>query len=422
MPNLVDLHLEECTISSKVELLQLVGVSGLTSRCAGGLQLKSVAWAKGSQEGQEEVVLPLTVVPALEQCGNLVKLQLHCYWKEYHYSKPFEAPAATYSCISRMQHLKDLAIVLPPEAPADFLPSVPTGLTHLQLESTTAFIWPERSPLAVLQQILQLQHLQSLQIKSVYKFDAATLVNMTQLLCLQLEGMDVDAAVLARMPHLQQLVLEDCRSAAPAASALEGIGQLSQLRVLKLLHWTTAQNDGSHMQQSLLHEAPVGRLSALIASSHLQRLHISCVDRHNSFRSPLPEGFVAHMFPQGRLLAQLVSLQLGPEHECTISHKTSCILGEDLQHIALSCPHLKSLHIKGVPKAGTAADALPQLCECRVRGWSCICPGQQCGCCCGADDTADLPQLVLQPRFQQCGPATLDLPHQPATNGDDARV
>jgi hypothetical protein len=55
---------------------------------------------------------------------------------------------------------------------------------------------------------------------------------MTQLLCLRLENVALDAAALRRMPHLQQLMLEGCNTEATAALVLAAIGQLTQLRVL----------------------------------------------------------------------------------------------------------------------------------------------------------------------------------------------
>lgn len=134
------------------------------------------------------------------------------------------------------------------------------------------------------------------------------------------------------MPRLQHLVVEDFKTAASPASALQALGQLSQLRVLKVLHWVSSSDPHEHT--SLLHAAPVGGLSALTASSQLQRLHVSCLAQHSTYGSALPDGAAAHMFPQGKLLPQLWSLHLGPEKADCMTE--GCITGPDLECIAHS--------------------------------------------------------------------------------------
>lgn len=351
LPNLADPHLEECSVSSKADLFQLVGTAGLSS-----LHLENVSWRAGSQEGMDRLVLPLAVVPILERCSSLVTLHLHFSWDSLDMTAPHSSKE--FVSISRLQHLKDLALVLPSDAPADFLPRVPTGLTHLGLKSFHR-LGLSHEPV-VLQQIPQLQHLQSLRIDSVCGFDPASLVSMTQLLRLHLERVSVQTIQLARMPHLQQLVLEDCSTAESAASALAALGHLSQLQVLKLLHWVKFARG----EPSLLHAAPVASLSALTASTKLQQLHVNCRARHGRCGSAFPDGAVAHMFPSGRVLEQLVVLHLGPEKGFT--GFDGFLSGEDLECIAASCPSLQSLHIKGSLKAGKPTDALLQLHECHT--------------------------------------------------------
>jgi hypothetical protein len=63
--------------------------------------------------------------------------------------------------ISRLQHLQHLALDLPYDAPKTFLPGVPTGLTHLELQSRGC---QEEVEPVVLRHIPQLRHLQSLSI------------------------------------------------------------------------------------------------------------------------------------------------------------------------------------------------------------------------------------------------------------------
>jgi hypothetical protein len=216
----------------------------------------------------------------------------------------------------------------------------------------------------VLRHIPQLRHLQSLSIKGISRFDAATLVGMTQLLCLLLTEVPVDAASLGSMPHLQELVLYKCHTEAPAASAAAAIGQLSALKVLKVLQWRPANGYGS-----LFDGAPLNAFSALTASSQLQRLHVNCIGEHG-YRSSVPDSAVAHMFPPGRLLQHLVFLQICPDkpkyhrrHRDDTSDNG--LSNKDLQCMASSCPALQSLHLKGSLKAGQALDALLQLSECR---------------------------------------------------------
>jgi hypothetical protein len=353
LPNLVDLHLEECSVSSKADLLQLVGAAGLSS-----LHLENVSWRAGSQEGMDRLVLPMAVVPILGRCSSLVTLHLHFYWDSLDMTAPHSFKK--FVSISRLQHLKDLALVLPSDAPADFLPSVPINLTYLGLKSFHRLGLSHQHQPVVLQQIPQLQHLQSLRIDSLCGFDPASLVSMTQLLRLHLEGVSVQTIQLARMPHLQQLVLEDCSTAESAASALAALGHLSQLQVLKLLHWVKFERG----EPSLLHAAPVAGLSALTASTKLQQLHVNCRAMHGRCGSAFPDGAVAHMFPSGRVLEQLVVLHLGPEK--AFIGFDGFLSGEDLDCIAAACPRLQSLHIKGSLKAGKPTDALLQLKECHT--------------------------------------------------------
>jgi hypothetical protein len=214
----------------------------------------------------------------------------------------------------------------------------------------------------VLQQIPQLDHLQSLHIKDIGAFDICTLVNMTQLLCLRLEEMAVDAAVLGRMPRLQELVLQDCTTETPAASALAAIGQLTQLRVLEVVHFNKANN-----HTSLLHDAPISAMSALTTSSQLQRLHVNCMKYSSG--SAVPDGAILHMFWPGHL-QQLVYLRMGPEKasvgdRCRGSGTcTGIVHEEDLECIVSCCPSLQSLHLMYSLKAGDAIEALLQLRQC----------------------------------------------------------
>jgi hypothetical protein len=257
--------------------------------------------------------------------------------------------------ISRLQHLQKLNLVLPYGAPTDFLPRVPSSVKDFNLEASE---YGGSHQTMLLQQIPQLQHLQSLHLKNVLGFDAASLVNMKQLLCLQLAQVKLDAGVLGHLLHLQQLVLEDCNTEATAAVALAAIGQLSQLQVLTVSH--LARSDKPYA--CLLEEATVSEMSALTASSHLQHLKVNCFKY--GYVCALPHGAAAHMFPPGRLLQQLLFLQFGPG-EFGNDDCGGCLSSEDLRHIASSCPNLQSVHLKHAIKKNQTWDALLQLHDCR---------------------------------------------------------
>jgi hypothetical protein len=391
LPNLVELKLHNCRIGSKAELLQLVTTSGLTS-----LHLEELSWTEGAR-GRTAWTVPLcTVVPALEHCSKLVTLRLKLPSGMGDFGRTSSSPLAG---ISRLQHLQHLSLDLPYDAPEHFFPEVPAGLTHLELKSGNSGVGGVKP--AVLRQIPQLQHLQSLSIKRMPRFDAGTLVGMTQLVCLRLKDVPVDAASLGSMPHLQELVLDKCHTAAPivsgndnqrrddhyyygrgyghnhnddhgvATSAMAAIGQLTALKVLKIVEWA-----GPDRYDSLLHKAPPDSYSALTASSQLQCLHVDCMgeDPYSS-RSSIPDGAVGHMFPPGRLLQHLVFLQIGSDNpnfhhrRCAYDDdgenvSDGSLSGEELQRIVCSCPSLQSLHLKGSLKADQAVDALLQLSEC----------------------------------------------------------
>jgi hypothetical protein len=364
LPDLVELKLVKCRVSSKADVLQLLGASGLTS-----LHLNNVSWTellsaaskrRGGYTEPHSVIL--SVLSALEQCSNLVALHLdlpeRCSKKDLETAGP-----SPLTSISQLQHLRSLEVTFPYEVPSDFMPNAPPATTHLKLEVST---YDEKTPMVV-QHIPHLQHLQSLHIKSISRFDNADLVNMTQLLCLRLENVALDAAALGRMPHLQQLMLEGCNTEATASSVLTAIGKLTQLRVLAVAQ-QEATKDSYH---SLLHDAPLSAMSALTASSQLQRLHVDCLVGGNG--STLPGGAVAHMFQPDRLLQQLLHLQLGPldvrqkarHDDFYPSGCSGVVSGEDLQCIALCCPRLHSLHVNVSLKAREAVDPLLQLRECR---------------------------------------------------------
>jgi hypothetical protein len=356
LPNLVELKLVACCVGSVAELLQLVRASGLTS-----LHLDNVSWAAASREHEnhtEACSATFAILPELEQCSSLVALHLDLSDRCINKEDLATAGPSPLTSISQLQHLHYLDVSFPYRTPYNFMPSVPSAITHLKLGYPST---KEQEPM-VLQQIPQLDHLQSLHIKNIGVFDIGTLVNMTQLLCLRLEKVAVDAAVLGRMPHLQELVLQDCTTETPAASALAAIGQLTQLRVLEVVHFNKANN-----YASLLHDAPISAMSALTASSQLQRLHVNCMKYSSG--SAVPDGAILHMFWPGHL-QQLVYLRMGPEKalvedRCRGSGTcTGIVHEEDLECIVSCCPSLQSLHLMYSLKAGDVIEALLQLRQC----------------------------------------------------------
>jgi hypothetical protein len=378
LPKLVDLRLVSCSLASTdtmqklfstaapqltklhIEQLQRPGdalfYSAVKAVHLGGLTGQHGARTTSFTAQQE-------LSSALQRCNNLVTLHLlkQPLMRE---SEDAQSTPTPLSCISSLQKLQELVLFWPHAA----LPPLPPSLTHLGL------LWSRDSPHGGWHLDLGLPRLPPLQNLRVLKLESrqmadADLCSMTQVQSLHLKRYPINAATLASMTQLQELVLHNCsnrtgvmmraemrmhaaaqsRTAAAAAPILLAIGQLGKLQVLEVVELSDSEQG----------QPLVTAFSAFTASSQLQRLR---VDSYNC--SALPRGAFKHMFPQGRQLKQLVSLDLA-DSNCDFLPSSWRLAGKDLHRIAASCTGLQSLSIQGLLKPGADTSLLLLLTECR---------------------------------------------------------
>jgi len=175
---------------------------------------------------------------------------------------------------------------------------------------------------------------------------------------------NISPAVLLSMPQLRSLKLDECVvlnydevdesfHQPPVQPVVDLLAVLSKLTLLEKLsiqrpyNWCTV-------------EALAPAFAALTASSRLQYLTVLGEDE-----PPLPMGAVQHMFPAGRRLPALTSLQF--RAHCVDDESILqgwCISGAELHSIADACPALQSVHLGSVLEPGNVP-VLLELQGCR---------------------------------------------------------
>jgi hypothetical protein len=392
LPKLVDLKLVRCNLASRASMENLFSKAAPQLTRLHVDQLCYPAAGPGEEQPTRQDSYPSVqaLASALQPCSNLVSL--HFLDRQYMMlTGGAGSLASPYASISKLQRLQELVLTWSASAPATFFPPLPCGLTHLGLITPGNYFWHDYSwehlrPFA-LPQLPQLQHLQSLHLDGCILTDAM-LCSMTQLQKLHLTHNTVSAATLASMTQLQELVLHSCRAVPPAqppaavqnalpawraaweaahatqfsgdANFLSAIGQLPKLQVLELvqleLKFPTNRWEREHGPWP---GVSAQAFSALTASSQLQRLRLDGCNH-----KALPRGAVGYMFPPGRELKQMRSLDIAYS-KCDFLPRSWRLISSDMRSIAASCPGLQCLSIQGLLKPGADAYPLLLLTECR---------------------------------------------------------
>jgi hypothetical protein len=210
--------------------------------------------------------------------------------------------------------------------PTDVLKAL-QQLTYLEFENIGLGVPADGG--AVLQPLQALTRLKGLRL--YFDGEAAAAVNSTMLSGMQhltrleLFGLsELDPGALAPHTQLQHLELSDCLIRGAAA----GVGQLL-FHMQRLQHLTELQ--------FCCHDdppGPVASYSALTASSRLRHLQISACK--------LPTGVWQHVFPAGRQLPHLHSLDVDSNELPSGGHATA----PDGQRLVSCCPSLRLLSMQ----------------------------------------------------------------------------
>jgi hypothetical protein len=201
-------------------------------------------------------------------------------------------------------------------------------------------------PTGVLEQLPQLIFLQ-LAGSGSEDCSASMLSGLCYLTSLALHGVVFEPGALAGKDKLQQLELISCdlqpHGGAGLAELLSQLQYQTQLTHLDL--WGSVRADGES-------NPPAAAYSALTASSKLQHLGISTCK--------LPAGVWQHLFPTGRQLLQLTSLDLSEVWQLPNGAEAAL----ERCRIVSCCPRLKSLnmyHLKYSPQQLTELQGLSGL-------------------------------------------------------------
>jgi hypothetical protein len=239
-------------------------------------------------------------------------------------------------CINDLYSFGDHAV----QFPSGVLQQLP-HLTYLQIAYVEILGPDEASP--AFQPLQDLTKLVELQLKGVGDGEVITsnmLSGMQQLTRLELSfNMDFEPGALAGKTQLQHLCLSDCGivgGAAGVAQLLSHLQPLQQLTHLSMHSRVWAVEEGN---------PPALAYAALTASSKLQHLDIS------SFT--LPAHVWQHLFPAGRQLLNLQSLNIGG-----VRQPGDYALPPECSRLVSCCPSLQSLQLGSL---GRSAELLAQL-------------------------------------------------------------
>jgi hypothetical protein len=287
----------------------------------------------------------------------------------------FQGMAAALSLLPRLEHLD--VNMLEAQDSSYFTSEVftPATLQHLQQLTYVAVAgvrddYPAPLVLQPLQALTRLAHLQmdgtSFPATGQYplQIENDTLLSSHHLTHLELPwGVLFDSGVLAGKTRLHHFSLPQGRitgGAAGVAQLLSGLQHMQQLTHLVLTNAWDAVMRGTPLQQHEGH-SPAAAFSALTASSKLQLLDIS--------RCTLPVGAWQHMFPVGRQLPHLLSLDISWVEDQSGGDADA----PEGSRLASCCPSLQSLHMEGLEcRAGqllalselTGLSQLPELTQC----------------------------------------------------------
>jgi hypothetical protein len=299
-----------------VSLRQLASMSTLTSlACSNlGLQLQArdgfqgVLGAAGLPlkqlqlehcallDGAQGLAAALSLLPGLEQ--------LSACWLR---SKRFHFPTEVLQQLPQLTSLK---------------------LAGFRLQSRPGQANCDLTPLQSLTRLVELD----LSFVSKVTVAAGALSSLCCLTCLRLSvSNDVEPGVLAGKTRLQHLQLESCSIAGGAVGVAQLLSQLQHLQ--QLTHLTLACSLVTVDEDN----PPAAAYSALTASSTLQRLDVcGCT---------MPVGVWQHIFPAGRQLPRLQSLNVSSVRQPDGDQSAA----PDGDRLVGCCPGLQDLEMRFLP-------------------------------------------------------------------------
>jgi hypothetical protein len=265
-------------------------------------------------------------------------------------------------------------------------PCFPTGvlqqlkqLTYLELDDDRRVEPDEAGP--VLQPLSALTRLADLRVTysgRIRGISTSMLSGMSHLTRLAVSGGEFEADALAGKAKLQHLELLGCklqpaRGAGPAAllSQLQQRTQLTYLSVDFSMHHYPDEEGSS----------AAAAYAALTASSKLQHLDVR--------RCTLPAGAWQHMFPAGRQLLHLTSLDISK-----VQQPWDAALAPDGSRLVSCCPSLQSLNISSLQHSPQQLTKLQELSGLHTLRLETGTPG--ISSCDASTDTGDTLRAVAQ--------------------------
>jgi hypothetical protein len=255
------------------------------------------------------------------------------------------------------------------------LSQLPAGLQHLSITAPWVNNWSTKLPTGALQRLQQLTYLELADVVLQSPVQGQPVLQplqaLTRLQDLRLCTDDggITASMLSGTHHLARLWILGCLHHIPSLEPGALAGK-TQLQHLQLVYCTVSGGAAgaaqllSHLQslQQLRHldlgyskwegSPPAAAFSALTASSKLQHLDIR--------RCKLPAGLWQHVFPAGKQLPHLTSLDIS-----RIAHAdaggTGIIPGLEGSRLVSCCPSLESLNVVGLQVATDVLAAVQEL-------------------------------------------------------------
>jgi hypothetical protein len=335
LPLLQHLELSDTELFSVNSLKQLTDAPQLRSLILTKIGFTRVAFSSHDWPRARDAVQLVAdaITSFLQRMPHLSVLELPGF--------PFTTAAVQQT--TALRDLQDISITQAACVPACDLQQLPSSITRLQLSDDSTHDSPGLPP---------------------------DLLQLSGLLHLDLRSCAVPPTLLASVPQLQELLLEDCRflSEDPLED-YRAAGTMSFLDVLTEL--TCLQNLTLYQQRLDTDVIAPQHYSALTASSKLTRLYILQPDE-----KPLPRGAVQHMFPPGRQMQSLWHITISPGRDITPDDASAddasfdgvppddwCMDVEDLSSVLSACKQLQSIDITSSlnPKAADHVSVLLQL-------------------------------------------------------------